>query len=152
MKKIFLFLITSIFFISTIFAALPYPGRCFQRGFEMNGTHCFLPDGSSCKIVDFEEQTCGEEYQNFCIEEGKLAWKAKGYPCCEEMIPYLPRGYAGQTSCHNLPPLYERITSSLKYDPFWWFVEMIALIFAISVIVIKIKLAIEKSRNNQLKK
>lgn len=134
-KKGLLFLLIALIIVPTIFAALPYPGKCHQRGFEQNKTHCFLPNGSSCTLENFEAGTCGQEYQDFCIKEGESAWKNQGYECCGNMEPYLRPGHVGQTSCQ---PLSVRIEENLKYNPFWWLVGAIILIFII-IMMIRVK-------------
>lgn len=115
MKKLLIVLLIFLLIPFTS-AAMQYPGRCEQRDFEDNGTHCLLPDGSSCRLEEFENMSCGEEYHDYCVPEGGYVWR-QGYECCGSLKPYLPPMHAGQTTCR---PLWDRIEGELKYNRLVW--------------------------------
>ena len=86
-----LILLLALLMIPTAFAAIEYLGKCNEIGFEQNQTHCFLPDGSTCTLDEFNEGTCGEEYQkDFCVERGQGVWPYLGFECCGDLEPYFP--------------------------------------------------------------
>lgn len=128
MKRGLIFLFLALLILSTVFAALPYPGKCDQIGFKQNITHCFLPDDSACTLDEFEEGSCGQEYQkDFCVEKGISVWRNQGFECCGDMEPYLPPEMLGQTSCQDV--------SDIRGFTLWPFILRVVLTLVIVYII-----------------
>jgi len=64
----------------------PYYKEVEQRGYKHFGDSVVFPDGSKCRILDFNEGICGLEWMtdNYCVEEGQVTWKKS--KCCDELI------------------------------------------------------------------
>lgn len=78
----------------------PYYKEVLQRGFTLApGDSVIFPDGSGCKITDFNNQTCGKKWfdKPYCVSEGEKVWDADA--CCEGLSPYIDEGTDGQTTC-----------------------------------------------------
>lgn len=88
--------------MNMVSAALnPIYKEALQRGFAVEGDSVLLPDGSKCLLEDFNNQKCGKEFfdQPYCVEEGNYVWDDNA--CCDGLVPYLPSGIDGQTTCQK---------------------------------------------------
>ena len=94
-------LILLILFFKSVFAEIdPFYKEVIQRGFTLSpGDSVLFPDGTGCKIIDFNNRTCGKEWfdKSYCVGEGKQVWDAN--ICCEGLSPYLAEGVDGQSTC-----------------------------------------------------
>lgn len=100
----------------------PYYKEVMQRGYTLSaGDSVIFPDGSGCKIEEFNNQTCGKEWfdKPFCVAMGKSVWD-EGV-CCEGLEPQLATGVDGQATC-------EEIENS-------WFSSKSVLYFFIGVLI-----------------
>jgi hypothetical protein len=96
-------LLPFIFLLNIIAATAmidPYYKEAMQRGYRVTkGDSVELPDGSICSLHDFNNKLCGKEYfdQPYCVQEGVYVWDEN--VCCEDLVPYLPKGVDGQAIC-----------------------------------------------------
>jgi hypothetical protein len=100
-------LATTLFLIITLvnssFAKVdPYYKEVLQRGFTLApGDSVIFPDGTGCKIEDFNNQICGEKWfeQTYCVAEGENVWDSD--ICCEGLSPQKESITDGQSTCEQ---------------------------------------------------
>ena len=101
MKKTLIIFIIIYIVPSNLFGAIsPHYKEAMQRGFKIvAGDSVIFPDGTGCRIKDFNEGTCGKEWfdKAYCISEGVAVWDEN--KCCEGLAPYLPENVDGQATC-----------------------------------------------------
>lgn len=78
----------------------PFYKEVIQRGFTLApGDSVIFPDGTGCKIDDFNKKKCGLEWYNktYCVTEGESVWDSD--VCCEGLVPFIEDDTDGQTTC-----------------------------------------------------
>jgi hypothetical protein len=105
-------------------ALSPFYKECIQRGFVIGseeGTgdeYCIFPDKSQCSLESMNNGTCNNPYvyDDYCVQKGNAVWDQN--KCCKGLVPYLPEGMEGQTTCQPIQYSSENsIFSSLKEIP-----------------------------------
>jgi hypothetical protein len=83
-------------------AVSPFYKECQQRGYQIQGEKCSLPDGSQCLIEEFNAGTCGQKFktEDYCIKRDGRVWDKN--KCCHGLKPYLPEGVLGQPTCQPI--------------------------------------------------
>lgn len=96
-------LLPIVIFCLNIHAAIsPHYKEVVQRSYDLiGGDSVRFPDGSTCKIDDFNNGVCGQKWMtsDYCVSEGGQVWDADR--CCEGLIPYLEEGSDGQEVCRE---------------------------------------------------
>lgn len=89
MKRVLLGLSLGIILIGLIgvVSAIPDPAPvyCQNMNYTANATHCIFNENESCKLWDFYNGDCGQEYVKDlpCRSRGQAA--SPGYECCENL-------------------------------------------------------------------
>jgi len=100
-KIIILLLLVS--FRLTIFSMIdPYYKEVLERGYKlMPGDSVLFPDGSACKIKEFNSGVCGQEWMttDYCVEEGEAIWNEDR--CCEGLEAGIANDTDGQATCES---------------------------------------------------
>ncbi len=100
-------LTTTLFFILCVvissFANIdPFYKEVIQRGFTLApGDSVIFPDGTGCKIVDFNNRLCGKKWfdKPYCVAEGEKVWDLD--VCCEGLSPNVTYDTDGQSTCQS---------------------------------------------------
>jgi len=150
MKKLFFgFMIVFLLINVSVSAMMSDEDKeCLQRGYEMvsgyylisggyegilsnSDIYCLFPDRNYCLNSKFNNNTCGSKYkiENYCIKQGDPVWDID--KCCEGLEPYLPSSMDGHPSCQ---PFSVRFIGELKYNPFYWFIELVFVLFIVYLI------------------
>ena len=147
MKRGLIILLLGLLVVPTVFAALnPVLGFCEHQGYEVdfgsyeNGSAyslCVFDEENKCDMDEFYRGTCGQEFKKEfpCRKEGEIVF-SQFEECCEGLKPYLPAYTFGQSSCQ---PFSERFVGNLKYNPLYWVLGLVILIFIIIIIVRALK-------------
>lgn len=143
MRKAIVPLIMLILTIFSVTAAMdPNLKECMQRGYEIQGytphhptheegTFCVFPDGSECRMDEFNAGTCGVKFktEDYCVPEGKPVWDKDR--CCPGTIAYLKPYHFGQATCQSIS-LTERAYNQLNYN---FYIKILLLLVVIAVLV-----------------
>ena len=81
----------------------PFYKEVIQRGYTLApGDSVIFPDGTGCKIADFNNQICGQNWFNktYCVPKGGKVWDKN--VCCEGLEPFLEDGADGQLTCEEI--------------------------------------------------
>ena len=77
----------------------PVYANALERGYQVVNDSVIFPDGSKCRVSDFNNRQCGQEWFNvdYCVEEGNPVWDEN--KCCDGLIPSAPENTDTQKTC-----------------------------------------------------
>lgn len=81
----------------------PFYKEVIQRGYTLApGDSVIFPDGTGCKIAEFNNQECGQKWytKTYCVSKGKMVWDKN--VCCEGLEPHLDNDTDGQMTCEEI--------------------------------------------------
>jgi len=112
----------------------PIRAFCIKQGYQFsypNGdriAYCVLDDGYKCEAWDFYNKMCRTDkiIKLDCVKKGEEIF-ASFETCCEGK-PYHSVLIGGQSKCLSFS---QRFWLDVKYEPFYWFLELIIVSYII---------------------